>query len=257
MLHIGSSVRRLAPWTGVRLLALLVAALGLYGVVSGAIDLLKGAVPEPMRRLEPSQTLAGLVHDYPGNFATVVIFSLFMVVLAVHFFALLRDLYRYAPLAALLGGLFLGGSVLFGLALGLTTLKVNEFALQLVAGEGQQQPWFTPDQEVWLRGGINFLNQLHLIFVSGWFLCTGLGWMFVGSGALRGRAGPRATGVAELLAGLAVVASVVVRAWMPMVAGDASGWSLLQSSLMADGMALGLLASGILGWRLAAQKKCV
>ena len=177
-------LRRLGPWSGVRVLALLVAALGLYGVVSGVIDLIRGAVPEAMRRLEPGQTLAGLVRDYPGNFATVVIFSLFMVVLAVHFLALLRDLYRYAPLAALLGGLFLGGSVLLGMALGLTTLKVNEFALQLVAGRAQQQPWFTPEQDVWLRGGINFLNQLHLIFVSGWFLCTGIGWMFVGWGAL-------------------------------------------------------------------------
>ena len=251
-MNVIASLRRLGagPWSSLRVLALLVAALGAYGIVSGILDLTKAAPPSMPRRLEPMQVLESLTGDYPANFATVLIFSLFMLLLSVHFFAILKELYPRAPLASLLAGLFLGGSVLFGMVLGLTALKVNEFALQVAAGSTQQQEWFTSEQQEWLRDGINFLNQIHLIFVWGWLLCLGLGWMFVGWGVLSGLAGVRVAGGAELLAGLAVVTGVMFELWEPTYAGNPPPIALLFIRQLQIAIALGLLASGVLAWSL-------
>ena len=242
-------------WSVLRVLALVVAALGAWGVFRG-IPALVRLTPLGMRRLEPAQTLEGLLRDYPGNFATFAVFSLFMIVLSVHFFALLRDLYPHAPLAALVAGLFLGGSVLFGLTLVLTALKINEFALQAAAGSAQQQPWFSAEQQEWLSGGINFLNQLHLIFVWGWLLCLGLGWVFVGWGVLAGRAVARVvrlSGSLALVAGLGVVTGVLFELWEPTYAGNPTRLAVFFVRQWEVAIAAGLLASGVLGWSLAGK----
>lgn len=126
-------------WSGFRLLALLITALGAWGIVRGLPDVLR-TTPPMMRRLEPGETVQALLRDYPGNFATVAIFSLFMLVLCIHFMAVLRDLHPHSQVSALAGGVFLSGSVLFGIALGLTALKINEFALQAARGAAQQEP---------------------------------------------------------------------------------------------------------------------
>ncbi len=118
---------RQGHWSGFRLLALLIAALGAWGVLRGLPDVLR-AGPPMMRRLEPGETVQALLRDYPANFVVLAIFVLFMVILCIHFMGVLRDLYRYSPVAALTGGVFLGGSVLFGISLNLTGLKINEFA---------------------------------------------------------------------------------------------------------------------------------
>jgi len=199
------------------------------------------------------QVLESLTGDYPANFATVFIFSLFMLLLSVHFFAILRELYPHAPLPSLLAGLFLGGSVLFGIILGFTALKINEFALQVAAGSAQEQEWFTSEQQEWLRDGINFLNQIHLIFVWGWLLCLGLGWMFVGWGAFSGPVGTRLAGGAELLSGLAVVTGVMFELWEPTYAGNPPPLALIFIRQWQIAIALGLLASGVLAWSLTVR----
>jgi len=239
-------------WSGFRVLALLIAALGAWGLLRGLPDVLR-ASPPMMRRLEPGETVQALLRDYPGNFATVVIFSLFMLVLCVHFMAVLRDLYPLAQVPALAGGVFLGGSVLFGIALGLTALKINEFALQAAHGAAQQQTWFTPEQQVWVRDGINFLNQLHLISVWGWLLCLGFGFFFVGVGALTAHVPSRLirlTAGLGLFAGLALVSGVLLEFWGPMYAGAPPRYAVFFLRLWEVAVAVGLLASGGLGWLL-------
>lgn len=248
-----SWLRSAGRWSGVRVLALVLAVLGAWGVFDGIPGLFRAA-PPMMRRLDPTQTLEGLLRDYPGNFATFVVWSLFMIVLSIHFFALLRDLYPHAPVAALVAGLFLGGSVLFGLILVLTALKVNEFALQAAAGSAQQQPWFSAEQQAWLRGGINFLNQLHLIFVWGWLFCLGLGWMVVGSGVVKARMGARLvrlSGSLALAAGVGIVVGVLFELWEPTYAGNLPRFAIFFIRQWEVAIAAGFLASGVLGWSLA------
>lgn len=244
---------RAVHWSGLRVLALMLAVLGAWGVFDGIPGLFRAASPM-MRRLEPTQTLEGLLRDYPSNFATFVVFSLFMIVLSIHFFALLRDLYPHAPVAALVAGLLLGGSVLFGLILMLTALKVNEFALQAADGSAQQQPWFSAEQQAWLRGGINFLNQLHLIFVWGWLFCLGVGWMAVGSGVLGARVPARLvrlSGGLALVAGVGIVVGVLFELWEPTYAGNLPRFAVFFIRQWEVAIAAGFLASGVLGWSLA------
>ncbi len=234
-------------WSGQRILATVIAALGAYGLFSLLRGLLRVSSSAGPRRLIPEQTLSGLVRDYGANYATVVIFWIFLLLLAIHFTALVYDLFRRAPVPSVLAGLFIGGSVLFGFGLGLTVLKINEFAVEAVTAAQNAQPWFSAEQGTWLRGGINFLIQLHIIFVSGWFLWTGLGFGFTGWAALRSRANPRAVAVAQALAGLSMVAGVLIRIYQPADPGR-QVWSLLETKLTEGGIALGLLASGILAW---------
>jgi len=234
-------------WSGQRILATVFAALGAYGLFSTLRGLLHASSSAGPRRLEPGQVLSGLVRDYAANYATVVIFWMFLVLLAIHFIALVCELYPRAPAPSVLAGLFLGGSVLFGFGLGLTVLKVNEFAVEAVTAAQSGQQWFSAEQGAWLRGGINFLIQLHIIFVSGWFLWTGLGFGFTGWAAIRGRANPRVVAVAQAVAGLTMVVGVLVRIYQPADPG-AQVWTLLETKLTEGGIALGLLTSGILAW---------
>lgn len=246
-------------WSGFSLLALLIAALGAWGVLSGLPKMLRasaavGTILSDARRLEPGETVQALLRDYPANFATVAVFSLFMVVLCVHFMAVLRDLHPHSQVPALTAGVFLGGSVLFGIALGLTALKINEFALQTARGAAQQQPWYTPEQQVWVRDGINFLNQLHLISVWGWLLCLGLGFFFVGAGVLAAHLPNRMILVAGwigLFAGLGLVSGVLFELWEPVYAGAPPRHAVFFLRLWEVAVAGGFLATGALGWLLA------
>lgn len=253
----GLSRLRDVRWSGLRVLALLVAALGAWGVLStigglaGARRLAGELISNPVfgneRRLEAAQALDQLTRDFSGNFVTLVVVVVFMVVLSVHFFGLLRSLYRYASLETLVAGLFLGASILSGVFIVLTALKVNEFALQATVASAEEQTW--------LRGGISFLNQIHLIFVYGWFLLTGLGWVFVGAGALRVRGWIRGIGGVELLAGLLAVTALFLRGWLPSYGVEVPALMVFSSDqLSAGGMALGFLASGMLAWSLGGPK---
>jgi hypothetical protein len=130
-------------WSGQRILATVIAALGAYGLFSLLRGLLRVSSSAGPRRLDPEQTLSGLVRDYGANYATVVIFWIFLLLLAIHFIALVYDLFRCAPVPSVLAGLFLGGSVLFGFGLGLAVLKINEFAVEAVTAAQNAQPWFS------------------------------------------------------------------------------------------------------------------
>lgn len=249
--------------SGLRLLALLIASLGVWGVLRGLPELLRastaaGTTLSDARRLEPSETVQALLRDYPANFATVVIFSLFMLVLCIHFMAILRDLYPHSQVPAMAGGVFLGGSVLFGIALGLTALKINEFVLQSARGAVQQQPWYTPEQQMWVRDGINFLNQLHLISVWGWLLCLGLGFFFVGAGVRAAHLPNRLTLIAGwigLLSGLGLVSGVLFELWEPMYAGAPPRHAIFFLRLWEVAVAGGFLATGALGWLLPLESR--
>ena len=234
-----------------RVLALLIAALGAAGVLSTVVDLARGLPPFMVPRLEHSQTLESLVRDYPVDFAVVAAYSLLMVVLAIVFFELLRNLYPDAPLESLVGGLFLGGSVLCGLLVGLTALKTSEFALQVVAGSARQEVWYSLEQQIWLHNGIKFLMQLHLVLVAGHTFLIGLGWVVVASGVLRAHRRWRLVGLATLLAGLLAITQVAIRTWLPVYSGGAPLLNPLQGILLKAAMSLGFLASGILAWLLA------
>ena len=244
-------------WTSLHVVALLVIGLGVYGVISFFIglvqtnpfvsDLITNHVFWNDQRLTPEKALEQLTKGYSGNFATVIAFTVFMIFLSVHYFSVLRGLYFHAPLPSIIAFLFLGGSVLFGLLVGLALVRVNEFAFQ-VASAGVEQ-------KEWLRTGIGFLIQIHLIFVYGWLLCTGLGWIFVGSGTFRGSQWLRRIGAVELVAGSMVVTSVIADAWMPMYGEKAPRFAeFLSGDLFGVGISLGLLASGVLFWLLKTQQ---
>jgi hypothetical protein len=64
------------------------------------------------------------------------------------------------------------------------------------------------------------------------------------SAALRSRANPRAVAVAQALAGLSMVAGVLIRIYQPADPGR-QVWSLLETKLTEGGIALGWLASAI------------
>lgn len=238
-------------WSTPRVLAVLFGGLGFWGVVQAPLQLaraftsksLANPVFESDQRLGPAGPLAELVAAYPANFWTIVGFSVFLTLLAIHFLDVSRRLYPRAPLSSLLAGLFLGASIVMGLMLGLTVLKVSEFAVQAASA--------TAEQQTWLHEGVGFLIQLHLVFVYGWFLFTGLGWLFLGSGSLSGNSAIRRGGVLAIVAGAMVIAGVGARFWLPSYGALAPPLVIASAQhLFEIGMALGFLASGLLGWML-------
>ena len=158
-------------WTSLHIVAVLVIGLGIYGVLSFLIKDLPRSSPfstEPItnpvywndQRITPDKALHQLTRDFTGNFATVIGFSAFIILLSVHYFSVVHGLYSHAPVRSLIASVFLGGSVLCGLLVGLSLMRVNEFAFQVTSGGHEQKDW--------LRTGIGFLIQIHLVYVYGW-----------------------------------------------------------------------------------------
>ncbi len=263
LIFVQGVLNRLRParWSGARLLALIVALFGTYGVISSVGDIARSAPPSlrlvanPVfghpERPEPAQAMVQLARGYPGNFGTAVFFSLFVVLLGANFFHVLRNLYPHARLRALLAGLFLAGAVLCGFIVVLTVLKISEFTLQAAAAGGEP--------EAWLRGGINFMFQLHVIFASTFFLCLGWGWVLMAWAASAVRSEIRWFRLAALvllLAGFAEITAVLDRAWLPVYGARAPALAVFLSREAFQNTALvwGLLASGVLGWLGVAER---
>ena len=73
----------------------------------------------------------------------------------------------------------------------------------------------TTDEQRWLEGGVTFLNQLHLVFVDGWFFFAGIGWIFLGLAALSCRNWGRAIGFVMLAAGVTMNEALLGANWSP------------------------------------------
>ncbi len=126
---------RNVQWSSLHVLALLIITLGLYGVISFFIGVVHtnpfvGAlIANPVfwndQRLTPEKALEQLTKDFPGNFATVIGFSVFIILLSIHYASVLRGLYAYAPVRSIIAAVFLGGSVLFGLLVGLSSSSLK------------------------------------------------------------------------------------------------------------------------------------
>jgi hypothetical protein len=159
------------------------------------------------RRLSHEETMLHLADTYAISVAIIVPWLLLTLLLAAAYAMLLRRLYRTSPQQTTLAAVFLGGSVLCGLLAATSVLKVAEFTVQANAATAVEQEW--------LLAGINFMNQLHLFYVSGWMLAAAAGWSFLGYGALA--AGTSALRGARLLLGGGVLLgiSAVVRMILP------------------------------------------
>jgi hypothetical protein len=180
---------------------------------------------------------------YPLNVAIMMFWTVVVVLLAVHYAALLWRLLRVAPLATLVAATFLGGAAVMGVAAGLSILKVSEFAVQSLL--------MAPAEQAWLESGITFMNQLHLFYVHSWVVCTALGLLALGRAALVAR-WHRATSRLVAAAGLAVLAGAIARAWLPAFGPEAPALVVLMSDqLLMVAVAGGWLATGLLGWRHA------
>ncbi|MFB3107630.1 MAG: hypothetical protein ACE1ZA_22270 [Pseudomonadales bacterium] len=183
---------------------------------------------------------------YVVDFATIFLSVIPFVLVSVLFLAIVRDLYAYSRLKALLAGLFLGASMISGLLLGFTVLRVSAFAFQSTVLSAAEQQW--------LEGGVTFLNQIHLIFLDGWYFFVGLGWIFTGLAAVRCPTWSRAIGFAALAAGVMVVSGVVAAFWRPTYGETVSLLvSSLQETLIEGGLALGLASTGLLAWSLSSS----
>ena len=240
-------------WTGLRVLAGFVAGVGVWGVASTLWSLPEifagGEVRNFVffgdgRRLPSVEAVEMLRSAYVADFATVFLSAIPFVLVSVLFLAIVRDLYPVSRLDALLAGLFLGASMIMGLLLGFTVLRVSAFAFQsTVSG---------PEEQQWLEGGVTFLNQLHLIFLDGWYFFAGLGWIFAGLAAVRCSRWTRAFGFAALAAGILVVGGVVAAFWRPTYGEMVSLLvSSLQNKVISGGLALGMAATGLLAWSLS------
>ncbi len=243
-------------WSGVRVLAVLMAGLGGWGVVRGLPKLVRlvstKAVANPSlishRRLHGAEAVGQLVTTFQGNYVTVAVATILFGLLAFHLIGVAQGLYARAPLRSLVAALFFGGSVISAMLLGLTVLKVSEFAFQ--------HRLAPPSEQQWLEGGISFLNQLHLIFVYGWFLFLALGWFAAALGAVTCEGGVRWAGLSLLIASVVLLTAVGARHWIPGSGPNAPEYLVFVSTDFLDiAMGLAFLSSGVLGWLLSLPKK--
>ena len=248
-------------WTGLRVLAAVVIAVGLWGTVSGltgveselkeALAAVKSGgvgttVSNPVvgnNQRRHAALLDNQVKDYRANLAAVGAFSVFVALVTIHFVGLAWRMLARAPLSSTIGGLFLGASGICGLLVAPAVARVNEFAFQAVGAQ--------PAEREWLQGGMAFLNQLHLIFITGWLLFLGLGWVALGLAAVRLAGRYRLAGCVVLLSAIMILVSVGARYWLPTYGATVpAGVLLLSGEGFGLGIATGLIGSGLLGWML-------
>ncbi len=196
------------------------------------------------RRLPPVEAIELLRSAYVADFATVFLSVIPFVLVSVLFLAIVRDLYAFSRLKALLAGLFLGASMISGLMLGFTVLRVSAFAFQSTVLSAEEQHW--------LEGGVTYLNQIHLIFLDGWYFFVGLGWIFMGLAALSYGHWSRVFGFVAVTAGVIVLGGVIAAFWRPTY-GEMVPLLVqsLQNRSVEGGLALGLAATGLLTWSLS------
>ncbi|HJQ89687.1 MAG TPA: hypothetical protein VJ820_19755 [Propionibacteriaceae bacterium] len=239
-------------WSAVRILALLVVAVGLWATGSQLITLVKqvdgvvAATPNPVVENEQRRHAALLenqVKDYPANLGALLAFSGFILVVTVHFAAVVWRVFPKLPLTSLVAGLFLAASGICGLLVLPSVAKVNEFAFQAVgAATGERE---------WLRGGMAFLNQIHLVFVSGWLMFLALGWLALGVGLVRLPGHLRAWGILVLAGSIGIVVSLATRYWLPTYGSTAPGAALvLSGEVFPLGIGLGLTGTGLVSFLL-------
>lgn len=242
-------------WPGARVVALVVALFGAYGVISSIGELWRttppslSGIPNPVfghpERPATTEAITEFARQYRGNFGVAAFFSFFLVLIAANFFHNLTRLFPHAPIRSVFAGVFLGAAVLCGFLVVLSVLKISELALQALAAGGEQ--------EAWLRPGMNLLFQLHVVYGSAFFLCMGWGWFLMGTAmwAVPVRAWwTRSAAAILLLAGLVGIVVVLDRAWLPTFGAQAPSWAVFLSREAFGNTALvwALLASGIFGW---------
>lgn len=248
-------------WTGLRLFAVLMLALGIWGTVSGltgvereleeALAAAKSGGPgatvsNPVVhniRRRHSALVENQVKDYRSNLTAVAVFSVYVMLSTIFFVGLAWRMFPRAPLSSALGGLFLGASGICGFLLGIDVLNVNEFAFEAVSAQ--------PAEREWLQNGMGYLNQLHLVFVTAWVLFLALGWVAVGAGTVRMTGRYRLGGYVLLLGAALMLASIAARYWLPTYGENAPAGAILLSGVgFALGISIGLIGSGLLGWML-------
>lgn len=238
-------------WTGLRVLAAVVVLVGLWGTVSGLTEVVAKfrevgtTAPNPVADNDQRRHAALLdnqVKDYPANLAALAGFSVFIAVVTIHFVGLAWRMFASAPLSSIMGGLFLGASGICGLLVAPAVARVNEFAFQAVGAQ--------PAEREWLQGGMAFLNQLHLIFISGWLLFLALGWLALGLGAVHRPGRYRLGGGLVLLGAVVILVSVGIRYWLPTYGATVPVGVLVLDTVFSLGIATGLVGSGLLGWVL-------
>jgi hypothetical protein len=237
---------------GLHFVAHFIGALGVIAVVAGAVQTLlvasagAGGIANPVfenpRRLPHLEALEHLATGHALSFFLVLPWFVIVVMLAILFAELLHRLYHRSPPAVLTAGLFLAGSVIAGLLAGSSVLKVGEFAVQSTG--------VTAAEQEWVSAGINFLSQLHLFYVSAWFLSTGLCWLFLGMSAMTPVGAATRNGARlVLLGGLVLVVSVLARSWLPTYGAEASTLMVAMSEPLATfGVGFGFVGCMVL-WR--------
>lgn len=246
---VGAKLRLLnKQWTGVQILAVLVVALGLWATVSQLATLAKKVAEGLAATLNPvveneqrrhAALLESQVQDYPANLGALLAFSVFILLISVHFASVVSRVYSKLPLASLVGGILLAASGICGLLVLPSVARVNEFAFQAAGAETREVEW--------LQGGMAFLNQIHLIFVTGWLMFLALGWQALGLGLVRLPGRLRTCGVLVLVGGVAIVVSVATRYWLPTYGQTVPGKVLvLAGEIFPLGIGLGLIGTGLL-----------
>jgi hypothetical protein len=234
-------------WNGFRLLSVFVITVGLFGITRYwffpfSSERINNPVYWNDQRLSSSTAFDALISNFPLNHAIVIGFTLMIVLFAIHYLSILRKLYSIAPIHVTLASLFFAGAIIFGLLVGISLMRVIEFVYQSASASEREVEW--------LRSGIGFLIQIHLIYVFGWLLCTGLGLTCIGAAAHRVTTlWARRLAFLQLLAGLLMVGSVIARLWLPFFGETAPTYAVFISRLEIP-MSIGLMTSGALSWVL-------
>lgn len=238
---------RAIKWNGTRILSVFVIVLGIFGITRYwfspfSAQFITNPVYSNNQRISQASAFEQLTSQFPINHAIVIGFTVLIVILALHYLFIVRKLSVIAPTQATLAALFFGGAILFGLLVGMSLMRVNEFVFQSASASEEEVQW--------LRSGIGFLIQIHLIYVFGWLLCTGLGLTCIGFAAYRlPPSSIRRLAFSLLPCGLLILASITIRFWLPFYGETAPTYAVFFSKLEIP-MSIGLIASGSFSWLL-------
>jgi len=114
---------RSTQWTGLRVLAAVLIAAGLFGTASGLTELIEKFGEGGTRASNPvvdndqrrhAAMRENQVKDYPSNLAALSAFSAFVALVTLHFVGLAWRMFAKVPLSSIMGGLFLSASGICG-----------------------------------------------------------------------------------------------------------------------------------------------
>jgi hypothetical protein len=232
--------------SGFQILAIVLIAIGIVGFLflatTSVIQLVKnsiiGNVDNPLylnsQKLVSRIGIEFLTHGILSHLVNIAAFTLLILALSVHYGSIISTTFEHSKRWSAIATIILSASTALGIVIGAALMLPITFAFQWNSVEQVQRDW--------LRTGMPFLIQIHLIFVYAWFFCTAIGWICIAKAVEPSEFSWMRKVL--LSASFIILLSLSVRSFLTLFPSQTPAYIAVCSRLFGVGMGLGLFACG-------------